>query len=116
MLKITPRFHNAPISTRPIQGYSEESGLCYTEVTYDGGSMTADWLWKTTGSSKEYEDHSSPGPGCSSLKDMAIRVALVNAFDITPEVLAEVPWEVSKQLWNKMVASYVKYILPQSPC
>ena len=116
ILKITPRFRYTPIPTKPIRGYIEESGLCYTEVTCNGGSMTADWSWKTVGSSREYEHYSSTGPGCSSLKDMAIRVAILNAFNITPEALAEVPWELAKQLWNKMVASYVKSIFLQHPC
>ncbi len=70
--------------------------------------MTADWTWKTLGSSIEYGKYRSLGPGCSSLRDMAIRVALVNSLSITPETLAEVPWSVAKQLWHKIVASYVK--------
>ena len=78
--------------------------------------MTAEWAWKTTGSSKEYEDYRYHGPGCSSLKDMAIRVALVNALSITPEVLAEIPCQVTEQLWKQMVASYVNRILLQRPC
>lgn len=69
--------------------------------------MTADWTWKTTGRLKRYEKHRSHGPGCSSLRNMAIRVAIINSLSITPETLAEVPWEVAKQLWDKIIASYV---------
>lgn len=66
--------------------------------------MTAAWTWKTTGRLRKHRSH---GPGCSSLKNMAIWVAIVNCLSITPETLAEVPWEVAQQLWNRIITSYV---------
>lgn len=111
LLKITPKFQYSRSSTTASRGYNEESGLCYSEVTCNGGSMTADWTWKTTGRLKKYEKHRSRGPGCSSLRNIAIRVAMLNSLSITPETLAEVPWEVARQLWHNIIISYVKLLL-----
>ena len=68
--------------------------------------MTADWVWKTKGSSRLAGRFRSMGPGCSSLVDMSIRSALCNCFNITAESLREVPWEIASLLWRRLVASY----------
>lgn len=73
--------------------------------------MTADWTWKTTGSLKKYKKYRSLGLRCSSLRNTAIRVAILNSFSITPETLAEVPWEVANHLWHEITTSYVKLSL-----
>lgn len=83
-----------------------ESGQVFTEVTSPAGPMTADWVWKTRGSSTEAGRFVSSGPGCSSLFNMAIRSTLCNSFDITAESLNEVPWVVADPLWQRLVASY----------
>ena len=69
--------------------------------------MTADWVWKTKGSTKEAGRFRSLGPGCSSLLDMAVRKALCNSYNITSESLEEVPWELASLVWRQLVTSYV---------
>lgn len=70
--------------------------------------MTSDWVRKTTGSSEEYGQYRSPGPGCSSLKNTAIRITLLHSSILDAECLETIPWQVGQQLWNSIVASYVK--------
>lgn len=84
----------------------DESGQVFTEVSRPGGPMTLNWLWKTQGSSREAVRFRSPGPGCASLINMAIRSALVHSINITTESLENLPWEVAKLLWESLVASY----------
>ena len=68
--------------------------------------MTLDWVWKTRGSSRDAARFRSPGPGCASLVNMAIRSALIHSINITAESFEGLPWEVAKLLWESLVASY----------
>ena len=83
-----------------------DSGQVFTEVSSPGGPMTADWAWKTIGSSREARSFRSLGSGCSSLVNMAIRCALLYSYDITAESLVGVPWEVACQVWQRLIDSY----------
>ena len=84
----------------------DDSGQVFTETTCPAGPMTADWVWKTKGSSRQAGRRRSVGPGCSSLVNMAIRSALHNSFNITAESLGELPWEVASLLWHSIIAAW----------
>ena len=102
LLKIKPRFHQETTqSTNGTRSFAEQSGLVYTEYTCNGSPMTADWTWKTRGSTHEHGRFRSPGPGCSSLFNMATRSALLHSFSITPESLETLPWRVGQLLWRR---------------
>ena len=85
----------------------DESGQVYTEVSCRGGPATADWKWRTKGSTREHGIYRSLGPGCSSLYDTSVRSCLLNSRDITAETLREVPETIGIVLWNRIVAAYV---------
>ena len=70
--------------------------------------MTLDWEWKTQGSSREPLRSVSSYTGCSSLVDTAVRSALVHSISITAEILEELPWEVARLLWERLVATYAR--------
>lgn len=76
----------------------------YVETITRECPMTAEWAWRTIGSSREARRFRSKGPGCASLTNMAIRCALVNSLNITPESLKTVPWQVGKSIWDRIVA------------
>jgi len=97
-----PTYYHASL---PEHKYTD-SGQIYTEVTCPGGPMTADWVWKTRGSTEEQGRFRSRGPGCSTLYNMAIRSCLRNSFSITAESLEELPWEVGGVLWDRLKAAY----------
>lgn len=84
----------------------DDSGQVFTEISCPGGPMTADWAWKTRGSSREAGSFRSLGSGCSSLVNMAIRCALFHSYDITAESLVGVPWEVASHVWQRLIDSY----------
>ena len=86
-------------------GYTkyDDSGQVFTETICPAGPMTPDWVWKTKGSSRQAGCFRSPGPGCSSLANMAVRSALQYSFDITAESLEGVPPEVASILWRSIV-------------
>ena len=67
--------------------------------------MTADWVWKTIGSTREAASFRSIGPGCASLENMAIRSALSNILSITVESLETLPWDLAAKLWQRILAS-----------
>lgn len=114
LLKITSRPKTATDHHRSTKAFDQESGQVYTETSTRECSMTADWAWKTIGSSRDARRFRSRGPGCSSLTNMAIRSALVNSLSITPENLKTVPWQVGKSLWKRIVTSYVESVLNPS--
>ena len=58
--------------------FNPDSGLVYSEVVYRVTPNQSNWIYKARGSSKEIEEYRSPGPGCSSLLDMALRKACVS--------------------------------------
>lgn len=103
--KHSQKFNRPSLSERGTTGY-DESGQVFTETKCYGGPMTADWFWKTKGSSRNARRFRSRGPGCSSLVDVAIRSVLDNSYSITPESLEGVPWELASVLWQRIVASY----------
>ena len=70
--------------------------------------MTSEWVWKTLGSSQESGRFRSPGPGCASLSNMAIRSVMVNMMSVTVENLQGVPWQVGKKLWDRIQKWYVR--------
>ncbi|MCJ1224155.1 hypothetical protein MMC12_000799 [Toensbergia leucococca] len=86
------------------RAFDQDSGQVYTEVLRHSGPMTSDWVRKTIGSTREVDSFRSRGPGCSSLVNMAIRNALTNILSITPESLREMPWEIGKRLWERILA------------
>ena len=73
--------------------------------------MTADWVWKTRGSTKEHGRYRAGGPGCSSLKDMAIRSILLHSVDLTAESLETLPWSVGQVLWQTLQSRLVSPVL-----
>ena len=85
----------------------DESGQVYTEVSRCGGPMTADWKWRTNGSTREHKNFRSLGPGCSSFYNMSLRSCLLNSWDITAKTLEEVPETAGKALWDRIVTAYV---------
>jgi len=76
------------------------------------GLVRPGWEWKARGRTKDIALYKSPGPGCSTLLDMAIRTACLNINDMTAETLRGVEWQIGKQLWKKLVAKYVTPSLP----
>ena len=90
---------------RGTTGY-DESGQVFTEIQCCGGSRTADWYWKTKGSPIKTQTLRSRSLGCSSLVHMATRSVLENSYNITPESLEGVPWELASMLWHHIVTSY----------
>ena len=86
------------------QTFDWESGLQYTEVLCKAGPMRADWVWKTLGSTSDLALFRSQGLGCSSLQNMAIRSAAMNVVSLTAESLEDVPWQVGKLLWHRIIA------------
>lgn len=66
--------------------------------------MTADWVWKTIGSTREVANFRSLGPGCSSLENIAIRCALKNILSITVESLETLPWGLGEKIWQRILA------------
>ncbi len=84
----------------------DESGQVFTEVSCSGGPMTLDWVWKTQGSSREAARLGSSDSGCSSLVNMAIRSALSQSFNLTAESLEDLPWDIAKLLWERLISSY----------
>ena len=83
----------------------DESGQVYNQTTCAGGPMTADWEWKTRGSTREFGRYRSPGPGCCSLSDMAIRSVLQNSYTLTAESLQNLPWALGNTLWKNIVTA-----------
>lgn len=105
LLKIRPRYDYVPRpGAHSSKAYDRDSGLVYNEVIAPGGPMTADWVWKTIGSTREAATFRSLGPGCSSLENMAIRCALKNILSITVESLETLPWELGRKLWQRIHA------------
>ena len=110
LLKIRPRYEHVPRpSAGTSQAFDRDSGLVYTEVIASGGPMTADWVWKTIGSTREAATFRSLGPGCASLENMAIRCALKNILSISVESLETLPWELGERLWQRILAGYVDW-------
>ena len=115
LLKIQPKFHQE--TTQPGRGaknFAGDSGLVYTEYTCNASPMTADWTWKTRGSSHEHGRFRSLGPGCSTLFNMATRSALLHGFSITPESLETLPWRVGQLLWRRFRLRWA-FILQSGP-
>lgn len=104
LLKITSRPSFNPDHERSNKSFNQESGQVYNETITRECPMTAEWAWKTIGSSRKARHFRSKGPGCASLTNMAIRCALVNSLNITPESLKTIPWQVGENVWNRIVA------------
>ena len=104
LLKRRPRLQAEIPSSK--KRFDEESGLVYSQTSCKAGPMTADWVWKTTGSTREHRDFRSSGPGCSSLKNMAIRGVLLHSFSLTAEGLKALPWSIGQVLWQRILARY----------
>ena len=83
----------------------DEAGQVFTETIRAGRSMTAEWKWRTKGSTRIHGRFRSEGPGCSTLIDMAVRSCLMYSYDITSEVLEEVPEYIGRVLWSHIVAA-----------
>ena len=104
-VKGKPRYDVIPRSQRSKHStFDRDSGLVYTEVTYRASPVRADWEWKTWGMTTEIAMYRSPGPGCSTLRNMAIRKACLNVTDLTPESFEGLDWQIGRQLWSKIVA------------
>lgn len=101
-LKQRPRLQREIPSSKKT--FDEESGLVYSQTSCKAGPMTADWVWKTTGSTREHRDFRSSGPGCSSLKNMAIRGVLLHSFSLTSEGLKALTWSIGQTLWQRILA------------
>ena len=69
--------------------------------------MTAEWQWKTLGSIYEVTTFRKLGSGSASLTNIAIRSVVANISSLTPETLNDVPWEIGKQIWQRLLAWYV---------
>lgn len=104
LLKITSRPRFAPDNERSTKAFNQESGQVYIETITRECPMTAEWAWKTIGSSRDAKRFRSRGPGCASLTNMAIRCAVANSLSITPKSLKTVPWQAGKGIWSRIVA------------
>ena len=90
------------VEQRTMQAFDKDSGLVYTETFSKPGPMQADWVWKTLGSSSEVAHFKSIGPGCSTLKNVAVRSVVVNMDSVNAESLVTVPWSVAKDVWTRL--------------
>lgn len=70
----------------------------YEESTASVRPMIPRWLTRSRGRRYEAKEYKSPGPGAASLKDIAIRSAVLHVDNIPPEVLECVPWVVGKRI------------------
>lgn len=108
MLPSKGRRHKHQVPSRSQRSqhskFDPDSGLAYTEVSYRSGPVRADWVWKPRGMTSEIEMYRSPGPGCSTLRNMAIRKACLCVTDLVPESFEGVDWQIGQQLWNRIVA------------
>ncbi len=104
LLKIRPSFeYSASASNGGSQRkFDADSGQIYTEMTCRAGPMTADWVWKTKGSSKSVRRFRSAGPGCASLENMAIRSVIANSSSLTAELMQDVPWHIAQKMWQRV--------------
>ncbi|KAL8658957.1 MAG: hypothetical protein Q9226_000695 [Calogaya cf. arnoldii] len=82
------------------QCFDSGTGQVYMERTCKAGSMTSDWTWKSRGSLEnltKWLNHDSPGS--SSLRDLSIRKALANIFNLTSDMMETLPLHLTRQLW-----------------
>ena len=104
-LKFRSRFRD-PTSrdeSSKISSFDPVSGLGFMETVYQGGPMTADWVWWAPGNASTCLNRNS-GFGTSGLRKTAIRAVSANASSLTPEVLESVPWLVAKDVWRDIKA------------
>lgn len=87
--------------------FNLESGLVYSEVVYRVTPNQSNWIYKARGSSRDIEKYRSPGPGCSSLLDMALRKACASVSYMDAETFEGIDWQIAQQLWKIIVAQYV---------
>ncbi|OCL08442.1 hypothetical protein AOQ84DRAFT_376790 [Glonium stellatum] len=80
------------------RAYDESSGQVYEESTASVRSMIPHWLTRSRGRIYRPGEYKSPGPGVASLRDIAIRSAILHIDIIPPEVLKCVPWVVGKTI------------------
>lgn len=99
-------YHQSQWRTTSTESFDPDSGLVFTEISCKGTPMTADWMWKTTGSTRAHGRFRSIGPGCDSLFNMALRSASLNSFSITAENLEILPWGIGQKLWECIRSRY----------
>ncbi|MCJ1471622.1 hypothetical protein MMC13_000262 [Lambiella insularis] len=105
LLRVKDRSIRASREERSkLHTFDEKSGLQYTETVLRAAPMRADWVWKTRGSTEEVALFRSPGPGCSTLRNMAIRKACLHVVSLTSDSLVGLDWQVGKGLWERIVA------------
>jgi hypothetical protein len=81
--------------------YDPVSGLVYTETIHQAAPMRPEWARKTAGSVLHISQYRH-NKGASSLKQMVMRTALMNANSLTPEALRSLPWPIGDQLWKQL--------------
>ncbi|MCJ1246569.1 hypothetical protein MMC30_003777 [Trapelia coarctata] len=101
--------YEVPYRSQSLQHskFDPGSGLAYTEVAFRSTPMCADWVWKTRGMTTEIAMYRSPGPGCSTLRNMAIRKACLSMTDLIPDSFEGVEWQIGQQLWSRIVAQEI---------
>ena len=89
-----------------MYGYDVESGLAFTEVHTTPFSMNDEWVWdgyRPLGDdSEDYEERQ----GARSLSSTCIQYITNNMRDLPAEVLKEVPWTVSRDIWKELQERY----------
>lgn len=93
------KSHAGPVVYRGF----DISGQVFTENIVAARDPIWDWPLKTRGSATSLSYFRSPGPGCSSLLDIAIRACLVRSTWLTPALVGSLPWNLACKLWNELI-------------
>ena len=102
MTSSSGRLRSFRSSRHYVSSSYDDSGQIFTEQNCKPAPMGATWTSRTRGSSKEFENFLSPGPGCASLWDMAVRTLLQNLDSLNSDVLAGIPVPVLERMWEKV--------------
>ena len=95
--------------------YDQESGQVFSEQVCSGPPRQ-NWKWSTQDKYKHYESLASSFPrhkvGSSSLRDIAVRCAVLNIRYIDSDCLKATPWRIIKPIWDLLWSRYVHHKLP----
>ncbi|MCJ1481892.1 hypothetical protein MMC06_002052 [Schaereria dolodes] len=95
------------IRAEKLNTFDPATGLIYSEIICDTSPMSAAWVWATRGMLSDIVTFRSPGPGCATMQEMAIRRIIMHASSLVVESLDAVPWQVAKKLWQMILRQLV---------
>lgn len=101
-IRASSEYDASDTSKDSLKKFDADSGQVYSEVTCRMGPMSADWVWKTKGSTESARRFRSIGPGCASLENMAIRSVVANSSSLTPEAMQDIPWLLAQKIWLRI--------------